>query len=121
MAPLEQTTPPAHLNKWARRSAQREGLPPARIPAACALPPETPPANPSNRSRLQKMTDTEMLNLLGRIMRGEGSDAEVGVWIQNLERATRCPHLLNILRDCGAADTPETVLRKAREYRAIQL
>jgi len=67
------------------------------------------------------MTDTEILDLIGRILRGEGADDEVGEWIERLERATRCPHILDLIRDADASTTPEAILQKARQYRPIQL
>jgi len=67
------------------------------------------------------MTDTEILELLGKILRGEGAEGDIGEWIMTLERAIRCPHLLDILRESNEFDTPETVLRKAREYKPFLL
>jgi hypothetical protein len=67
------------------------------------------------------MTDAEILEVLERILRGEGDDDEVGEWIEKLERATRCPHILSLIRECSELDTPETILRKAREYKPFEL
>jgi hypothetical protein len=67
------------------------------------------------------MNDSEIIILIGRILRGEGSDNEIGDWIEELERATRCPHILGIIRNSSESDTPENILRKAREYKPFQL
>ncbi len=67
------------------------------------------------------MTDNETLDLIAKILKGEGVDDEVGEWIERLERATRCPHILNLIRDADTSTTPEMILQKAREYKPIQL
>lgn len=67
------------------------------------------------------MTDSDILELLARLLRGEGSDEEFGEWIERLKQETKCSHILQLLRDADATTTPETILRKVREYRPIRL
>jgi hypothetical protein len=55
------------------------------------------------------------------MLRGEGSDDQVGIWIEQLIRATGCPHILGILRQWKPPETAADVLRRAREYRPIEL
>jgi hypothetical protein len=67
------------------------------------------------------MTDAEILDLIARILRGEGSDEEFGEWIEQLNRSTRCPHVLQFLREADATTTPEQILERARQYKPIQM
>jgi hypothetical protein len=67
------------------------------------------------------MTDAEILALLDRILSGNRPDEEFGQWIEQLKKATGCPDVLNLIKYRTPADTPETILRKARDYRPIQL
>ncbi|MBE0543293.1 MAG: hypothetical protein IH623_18260 [Verrucomicrobia bacterium] len=67
------------------------------------------------------MTDAEIIALLDRILSGDRPDDEFGEWIERLERATRCPNILNLIKYRTPEETSETILRKAREYRPIQL
>ena len=67
------------------------------------------------------MTDSEILELIALLQRGEGKDEEVGDWIGRLKRTIRCPNISDLIFYGEASDNPETILRKAREYRPIQL
>jgi hypothetical protein len=67
------------------------------------------------------MTEPEILELIARLLRGEGSDEQFGEWIEKLKRDTKCPHILQLLRDADSGTTPEAILQKARRYRPIQL
>ena len=67
------------------------------------------------------MTDIEILALLDRILTGDRPDTEFGQWIEQLKKATGCPNILNLIKYRAPADTSESILRKAREYRPIQL
>lgn len=67
------------------------------------------------------MTDQEILSLIERLLRGEGSDEQFGMWVEQLKTATRCPHFLKILREADATTTPGMILEKARQYKPIQL
>ena len=67
------------------------------------------------------MTDIEILALLDRILTGDRPDTEFGQWIEQLKKATGCPNILNLIKYRTPADTSESILRKAREYRPIQL
>ena len=67
------------------------------------------------------LTDAEAISLLEQIFAGDRPDALLGVWILQLERATGCPHVLNLIKYRNASETPADILRKAREYRPICL
>jgi len=67
------------------------------------------------------MTDAEIIELIARLQRGEGKDEEVGEWMDRLKRAIPCPHISDLIFYGEPSDTPETILRKAREHRPIQL
>jgi hypothetical protein len=67
------------------------------------------------------MTDAEILALLHRILGGDRPDEFIGEWLEQLERATGCPHIQNLIKYRTPEETAETILRKAREYRPIQL
>jgi len=67
------------------------------------------------------MTDAETLALLDRILSGDRPDEEFGQWIEQLKKATGCPNILNLIKYRTPADTSQTILRMAREYRPIQL
>ena len=67
------------------------------------------------------LNDAEALSILGRILQGEGSDEQLGIWIDQLIRATGCPNILGLIREWKPPQTAADVLRRAREYRPIQL
>jgi hypothetical protein len=67
------------------------------------------------------LTDAEALSIMKRILDGEGSDEQLGIWIEQLIRATGCPHILGLIRQWKPPETAADVLRRAREYRPIQL
>ena len=67
------------------------------------------------------MTELQILELIARLLRGEGSDEQFGEWVEQLKRESKCPHFLQLLRDAEASTTPESILQKARQYRPIQL
>ena len=67
------------------------------------------------------MTDAEIITLLGRILSGDRPDELIGEWMEQLEKATGCPHIQNLIKYRTSEETPETILRKAREYKPIQL
>jgi hypothetical protein len=67
------------------------------------------------------MADAEILVMIARLQRGEGSDDEVGGWMEQLERATGCPNISDLIFYGDPSDTPEVILRKARQYKPIQL
>jgi hypothetical protein len=67
------------------------------------------------------MIDAEILELIARLQRGEGGDEEVGGWIERLERAIPCANISDLIFYGNDADTPEDILRKARERRPIEL
>ncbi len=67
------------------------------------------------------LTDTEALVLLERIFSGDRPEAKFGIWILQLERATGCPNILNLIKYRKEHETPAEVLRRAREHRPIQL
>jgi len=67
------------------------------------------------------MTDVELLDLIARLQRGEGGDDVATEWIAELERGIPCPRITDLIFFGEPSDTPEDILRKAREYRPIQL
>ena len=67
------------------------------------------------------MTDEQALKLIARLKLGEGNDEEAGQWMQQLERATGCPHVSDLIFYGDSNDTPEIILQKARRYRPFQL
>lgn len=54
------------------------------------------------------MTDTEILALLDRILSGDRPDENFGQWIEQLEMATRCPNVLNLIKYRTPADSRDT-------------
>jgi hypothetical protein len=60
----------------------------------------------------------EMIELIRRMMNGEGDDDLYGEWIETLRRVTGNPHAGGIMAD-RAYDgmTPEAILDKLLEYR----
>lgn len=67
------------------------------------------------------MNDAEILECIAKLQRGEGKDDEVGEWLEKLIRATCCPHISDLIFYGDSTDTPEIILKKARQYRPIQL
>jgi hypothetical protein len=45
---------------------------------------------------MDRHTRTELVELIRRMQQGEGADDEVGHWIENLERATGNPNVLDM-------------------------
>lgn len=67
------------------------------------------------------MTDAEILELIGRLQKGEGNEEEVVKWIDLLKAAIPCPYISDLIFYGDPSDTPEAIHRKARQYRPIQL
>ena len=67
------------------------------------------------------MTDEEMLDIIRRLQSGEIPSEEGGKWLELLKRETKCPNISDLMFYGTESDTPEDILRKAREYRPIQL
>lgn len=70
---------------------------------------------------MQRLTRPEMIELIGRLMRGEGDDAEAAAWIDALERSIPNPHILDFFVYEQGDLTAEQILDKASAYRPIQL
>lgn len=70
---------------------------------------------------MQRLTRTEMIELIERLMRGEGDDDEAGAWIDALERAIPNPHVVNLIFYPQQTLTAEQILDKALAYRPIEL
>jgi len=67
------------------------------------------------------LSDAQALAVLERIFDGHGSDAQFGTWVEQLKRATGCPNILGLIKHRKESETPADLLRRAREYRPIQL
>jgi len=67
------------------------------------------------------MNDAEIIELIARLQRGAGNDDEVGEWTERLKQATQCPNISDLIFYGDTSDSPEIILKKAREYRPIQL
>ncbi len=67
------------------------------------------------------MNDAEILDLIARLRRGEGSDYEVGEWTGKLKNFTGCPNISDLIFFGNPSDTPEIILIKARQYRPFKL
>jgi hypothetical protein len=73
---------------------------------------------------MQRLTRTEMIELIERLMRGEGDDDEAGAWIEALERSIPNPHVSDLIFYPQKAEetlTAEQILDKAFTYRPIEL
>ena len=67
------------------------------------------------------MNDGEILELIARLQRGGGKDEEVGEWVERLKQAIPCANISDLIFYGSDGDTPNDILRKARERRPIQL
>lgn len=67
------------------------------------------------------MTDAQIIEMIARLQKGEVNDEESGKWIEQLKKETRCPNISDLIFYGDDFDTPEDILRKAREYRPFQL
>jgi hypothetical protein len=67
------------------------------------------------------LSDTEATAILERIFSGYRPDSQLGIWIEQLKRTTGCPHIQNLIKYRRESETPADILRRAREYRPIQL
>jgi hypothetical protein len=67
------------------------------------------------------MNESETLDLIGRLLRGEGDDSEIGEWLDSLEKGIPCPHIQDLIKNSDHSDTAETILSKARQYNPIRL
>jgi len=67
------------------------------------------------------MTDLEILALISRIQHVEYEEDELSGLLDQLKIVTKCPTISDIIFYGEDGDTPEKILRKAREYRPFQL
>ncbi len=67
------------------------------------------------------MTDAEIIALIARIQRVDCEENELGPLLHQLKVATVCPNISNLIFYGEDADTPEDILKKARQYRPIEL
>lgn len=70
---------------------------------------------------MKRLTRTEMIELIERLMRGEGDDDEARAWIEALERSIPNPHILDLFFYDRSELTAEQILDKASAYRPIEL
>ena len=67
------------------------------------------------------MTDPEILELIGQMQRVEYREEDLADLLERLKVATRCPNISDLIFYGDPSDTPEVILRKARQYKPIQL
>ncbi len=67
------------------------------------------------------MSDEKLLRLISLLRSGKGSDQEASQWIESLKVELRCPRISDLIFHDNENESPEDILRKAREYRLIQL
>jgi hypothetical protein len=67
------------------------------------------------------MTDPEILEIITRIQKVEYEDEDLAGLLDQLKVATRCPNISDLIFYGDPSDTPEDILRKARQYKPIQL
>jgi hypothetical protein len=67
------------------------------------------------------MTDEEIISIIRRLQSGEIPSEDGGKWIEMLKKETRCPNIAALMFYGDESDTPEDILRKAREYKPFQL
>ena len=70
---------------------------------------------------MQRLTQPEMIELIERVMVGEGDDDEAAAWIDALERSIPNPHILDFFVYDQGDLTAEQILDKASAYRPIEL
>ena len=67
------------------------------------------------------MTDAEILELIGRLQKGDGNDEEVASWIDLLKAAIPCAYISDVIFYGDPSATPASIFEKARRYRPTEL
>jgi len=67
------------------------------------------------------MDDPEIISLIERVLQHDCSDEEFGILIERLKVETKCPNFLNLIKHSSLSESGKEILKKAREYRPIQL
>jgi len=67
----------------------------------------------------KRLTDKELVQIVTKLINGEGSDEESSKWISILERNTGCPKISDYIFWSGEKLTPEEIIEKALNYKAI--
>ncbi|GAB3870855.1 hypothetical protein GCM10029964_006120 [Kibdelosporangium lantanae] len=62
-----------------------------------------------------------MITLIERLIRGEGTEAEAGEWLDQLARSIPNPHVSDLIFWSDEPLTAEEILDRAMEYRPIRL
>jgi hypothetical protein len=70
---------------------------------------------------MEKLTREEMIDLVGRLQRGEGDDEQAAAWIDSLSRSLPYPRISDLIFYPDEELTPEQIVDKARRYRPIEL
>lgn len=70
---------------------------------------------------MEKLTRGEMVDLVGRLMRGEGSDEEANEWINEIHRSVPHPDVSGMIFYPEEELTSEEIIDRAISYRPIEL
>ncbi len=68
-----------------------------------------------------KLTREELIKLVERMCNGEGSDDEIGEWIEILERNVPDPNVSDLVYWNNEGLTPEQIIDRAMSYKPIIL
>ena len=66
-------------------------------------------------------SDVQCAELINRLMAGEFSDDDTGMVMLAIERYLKNPNVSDLIFYSGEALTPEQVIERARQYKAILL
>jgi hypothetical protein len=67
------------------------------------------------------MTDREILEMIARIQKVDYKEEELADLLDRLKVATGCPKISDLIFYGEQSDTPDAILKKARQYRPIEL
>jgi hypothetical protein len=73
---------------------------------------------------MHKLSRAEMIELVERLMRGEGADEEVGEWVEALRRSAPHPAITDLIFYPAEGEenlTAEQIVDRAFAYRPIEL
>jgi hypothetical protein len=70
---------------------------------------------------LGKPSKEEMVTLVGKLQRGEGTEDEQTVWLLLLDRNVPHPAISNLIYHADGNLTPEEIIEQAFAYKPIQL
>ncbi len=71
--------------------------------------------------RVADITDTELLDIIGFLQRGDGTAQEQDYWLEFLERNLPHPAIVNLIYWRSDLHTPDAILAAARAYKPILL